>query len=292
MKQLEKFILNCALLEQAPTLDSLKNSALSGNRIYYGTGLATPRAMSVGLPVDVLGMMLLGERISEICEFPQFVHHIADTHAKTNSFADPEEVDRLAQETKRTLGMVSKNLGIKRIKIVMSSEIDTTPDYQAFYKKFRGESKLHEYVVNELCDIAWYKKHMNIETKLGWVIQGSETSIGSDERLFDREYVRITKEQHLFLYAKAGRTFDASRPKASPYIITEGEHRLPLRAGISVQEILDENIKRTGDKDLMGATKHLQSIVRLYEEHAKERFGNIPLHEKLQKIIDKAFLNV
>ena len=57
-KELEKFIKNCALLEQVPTLESLKNSPIVGSGIYYGTGLATPRSISIGLPFDVLGMML------------------------------------------------------------------------------------------------------------------------------------------------------------------------------------------------------------------------------------------
>jgi len=31
--------------------------------IYYGTGLTTPRALSCGLPFDVLGMVLVAEKL-------------------------------------------------------------------------------------------------------------------------------------------------------------------------------------------------------------------------------------
>lgn len=59
-------VLNEALIEQKPTLEATSLSAIDSSpegSIYYGTGLTTPRAIAFGLPFDVLGMILVAERV-------------------------------------------------------------------------------------------------------------------------------------------------------------------------------------------------------------------------------------
>ena len=58
--EIAKIVRNEALIEAGPTQQFLSPDCLQepGGSIYYGTGLTTPKAISEGLPFDMLGMML------------------------------------------------------------------------------------------------------------------------------------------------------------------------------------------------------------------------------------------
>jgi hypothetical protein len=261
-----KLIKNEALIEAEPTLQFLNESSLSkdGGSLYYGTGLTTPRAISKGLPFDVLGMMLTAEKVRRTAGLETVYHHIADTHAKTNDWIDGQSVDEIATKTIDTLGQVSRGLGLDNFQFVLSSSFDTSESYTELVDSF-DDSEEHEYVRREMADMEWYRSNADVRIKLGWIIQSKET-----------------------VYAKPGRTFDTSRPKASPYISVEGEKRLLLSPDTNVKAVFDE----LNDPGLGGAKKHIESIVRLYESIYGSLGKVTPdntLADKLQTIIDKCF---
>ena len=284
-----KLIQNEALIEAEPTLQFLNEGSLreEGGSLYYGTGLTTPRAISRGLPFDVLGMMLTAEKLRRTAGLDRVYHHIADTHAKTNAWIDGQSVDEIAAKTVATLEAVSRGLGLDNFLFVLSSKFDMSDEYRDLVQGF-GDSEEHEYVRREMADMEWYRSKADVRLKLGWIIQAKETDIGFDERRFDREYLKFHPGEMSFVYTKPGRTFDTSRPKASPYISIEGEKRLLLSPDTDVKAVLDE----LNDPSLGGAKKHIESIVRLYES----LYGNLgkispenTLADKLQTIINKCF---
>lgn len=289
-KEVEKIIKNEALIEMQPSLEGLSNvlDNTEGGAIYYGTGVATPNHPSVGLPFDVLGMILIAEKMKRKAGFTDIYHHIADTHAKTNDWVDPAQVDRRAAEVRSVLEAVAANLGLEGFHIMLSSEFDGTPEYQELLAQFQSSDK-HDYVKHEMADMEWYRIHHGVVMKAGWIIQAAETSLGADERLFDREYKKFKGDQLAFLYTKPGRTFDLSRPKASPYIQIPGEHRLLLDSDENARATIDEAVNRTGDFEIGGARKHLKSIVRLYESVFGPIGKDIELEDKIQFILDSAF---
>ncbi len=281
---------NEGLIEQKPTLKATNLEALEAKprgTIYYGTGLTTPKEISVGLPFDVLGMILVAERIKKTLGLKEIFHHVADTHAKTNEWIDSEEVDRRAKITKEMLLKVAKNLDLEGYNVVLSSEFDQTPEYNDLVEYFKKNSQEHEYVIREMADMEWYRTKHGTTVKMGWIIQASETEAGFDERLFDKEYSRIKGDQLSFVYTKPGRTLDLSRPKVSPYIQIAGENRLLLEQGEDVLHKIEEAAERMKDPHLGGAKKHIGKIVRIYEK-LYGSLGKIPLEEKIQTIIDKA----
>mgnify|MGYP000092700248 CR=1 FL=1 len=283
-------VLNEALIEQKPTLEATSLTAIDSSpkgSIYYGTGLTTPRAIAVGLPFDVLGMVLVAERVRRTLDLKGIYHHIADTHAKTNEWIDPQEVDRRAKTVRETLLRVADNLQLKGFHVVLSSEFDQSSEYESLVQHFKERSQEHEYVIREMSDMEWYRTRHGMCVKMGWIIQATEAPVGFDERLFDREYQRIEGDRLSFVYTKPGRTLDLSRPKASPYIQIEGENRLLLQRGENVAQKLEDAAQRTGDPHLGGARKHIESIVRAYERLFGS-FGRAPLEEKAQAVIDKA----
>ncbi len=288
--EVTKVIRNDALIEAAPTLDYFDPNCLEqpGGSIYYGTGLTTPNAISEGLPFDTLGMMLTAEKVRRAGNLETVYHHIADTHAKTNSWIDPVAVDAVADRTVGALEQIKHNLGLEHFQFVLSSSFDNDPEYQALVESF-SSSEEHEYVRREMADMEWYRTRGDVRIKMGWVIQAKETDMGFDERRFDREYLRFHPGQMSFVYTKPGRTFDTSRPKASPYISVAGEPRLRLAPGIDVDEVF----AATGDPNLGGAKKHLATIVRAYEDLygslGKIGHDGVTLNGKIQHIINTCF---
>lgn len=289
---LKKVVQNEALIEAGPSLEFMNPANIEGEpggSIYYGTGLTTPRAISVGLPFDVLGTMLTAEKLRQAGQFDHVYHHIADTHAKTNDWISPDEVDAVAQRTVGTLETVKRNLGLERFVFVTASSFDASDEYRSLVDGF-SSSEEHEYVRREMADMEWYRTRADVRIKLGWIIQAKETDMGFDERRFDREYLRFHPGQMSFIYTKPGRTFDASRPKASPYISIAEESRLLLAPDVDVQSVFDT----TGDpKNLGGANKHLQSVVRLYESLygslGKIGEDGLTFADKVQHIINTCF---
>ncbi len=289
-KSFTNLISNEPLIEQKPTLEATSFSALESNpegSVYYGTGLTTPRAIGIGLPFDVLGMVLVAERVKKALGLKDIYHHIADTHAKTNSWIDPQEVDKRAKTVNETLLRVADNLKIDGFHVVLSSSFDDGEEYKALVQHFSDTSKEHEYVIREMADMEWYRTRHQTSVKMGWIIQASEAPAGFDERLFDQEYKHIEGDKLSFVYTKPGRTLDVSRPKASPYIQIAGEHRILLERGENVTQKAQEATDRTNDPNWGGAKKHIENIVRAYER-LFGAFGRVPLEEKVQAIIDKA----
>lgn len=291
-KPFTNLVLNEPLIEQKPTLEATSFSALESNpggSVYYGTGLTTPRAIAVGLPFDVLGMILVAERVKRSLGLKEIYHHIADTHAKTNEWIDPKEVDRRAKITEESLIRIASNLSLEGFKVMLSSRFDRSNDYEDLVKHFKERSKEHEYVIREMADMEWYRVKHKTVVKMGWIIQATEAPVGFDERLFDQEYKRIEGDKLSFVYTKPGRTLDLSRPKASPYIQIAGENRLLLEKGEKVKEKLDGAAQRMNDLHMGGARRHIENIVKVYEKLFGS-FGRIPLEEKAQAIIDKTTL--
>lgn len=286
---LKKLTQNEALIEAEPSLPLLQEGVdhRPGGSIYYGTGLTTPKAISVGLPFDTLGMVFTAEKVRRVCEFDQVFHHIADTHAMTNDWIDEVEVNRVANAATATLKAVTANLGLTRFRVMRSSSFDTKPEYLDLVQQFDASAE-HEYVRREMADMEWYRTQHDVRLKIGWVIQSRDTELGFDERRFDREYLKLKGPKLSFLYCKPGRTFDPSRPKASPYVAIAGESRLMLAPGLDVASLLADAVQRTGDQQLGGARRHLGQIVRLYEQ-LFEPLGKVPIEEKIQHVLDACF---
>lgn len=280
------------IIVKEPSLAMITESLNTDNQksIYYGTGIATPEFLSVGLPFDVLGMILINEKIRREAGFSKVYHHIADTHAKTNSWAIPKDVNKRATEIKKTLEIVFSNLGLNNFEVVLSSSFDNSSSYLDILKFFNS-SKKHDYVKREMADMDWYYKEKGVLLKTGWIIQSKETKIGSDERLFDREYRNFMGKDALsFVYTEAGRTFDVARPKASPYIQIPGETRLLLDKNENVRAKFQIVKDKIGMDNVKSTIKHLYKIVSLYEDIFGS-LGELDIEAKLEVILNRCFRN-
>jgi hypothetical protein len=288
-KEFETVLQNELMIESAPSLAGISDSLFShpGEAIYYGTGLSTPKALSIGLPFDALAMVLTAEKLRRRLGLSKIYHHIADSHALSNPFADPQMVDALARTIEHTMSEVARHLKLEQLVVIRSSSFDRSVEYGALLNGINTDK--HEYVRRELADILWYKQNKRLALKIGWIIQSGQISEGFDERLYDNEFRRLFGDTLSFVYLKAGRTFDRTRPKASPYISIPGEQRILLAPGEQVQEKIEKALAIWPDKVLGGALNHLKAIVRLYDQVAETPAEAGPISDRVQCIINRIF---
>ncbi len=263
------------LLQNEPLVHAVPTMAMThpllfehqAGSIYYGTGLSTPRAASIGLPFDVLILVLVAEKLRKALGLKAIHHHIADTHALTNSFCTSEGVAAMATQYREVLGRIAEVTGIP-LQVHLSSEFDRTDVYHKLLDTIVSDKA--EYVRRELADMLWYRRQHNVHLKLGWLVQATETKVGFDERLYDREFLARCDYTMSFAYVVAGRTLDPKRPKASPYISVAGEGRVLFTPGQNVREMVEAAIQNwAGDKKLGGVIQHWNAILRLWDRVSK-----------------------
>ncbi len=290
-----KIVQNESILEVVPSLEGIDPSFESlvqqfGDKmsIYYGTGICTPKELSVGLPFDILAMMLFSEKLRRTLGLGSVIHHIADTHAKTNTHLNSAEVDQTAKITYEKICRTSANLNLPNIHPILSSTFDNTDEYLFILQSIPEQR--HDYIRREVADMEWYRQNSNMYIKIGWIIQATEVELGSDERVYDRTYKKEVGQPVSFIYAKAGRTLDPRRPKASPYISIPGENRILLNKDEMVQTKLEAAEKQWNDPKIGGARKYLMGIIRLYEDVIEPLDKSLSIDQKVQAIIEKATL--
>jgi len=285
------FLENEPLIEANESLKGINENLFQAEErtIFYGTGLCTPTSISIGLPFDILEMIFVAERIRKTFKFNRVIHHIADTHAKSNNLFSVKEIEDLVRKTKANLAKIFKNFDLSNFEVALASDFDKTLEYQELLKQLPNTE--HEYIRREIADIRWYSIKHNVNLKLGWVINtGLDLKQGSDEMLFDSHFSTIFPGSMSFLYLKPGRTFDRARQRVSPYIVLKGENRIMLKNGENVKEKFCKAENEWGDNFFGGARKHLENVVHAYEK----LFGNlkgVSLEEKIQFILDKAVAN-
>jgi hypothetical protein len=286
-QSLLKILRNEGLVDSVASIPGIDRD-IYGSSIYYGTGLTTSKALSAGLPFDVLGMVLAAEKLRRTLGLEHIYHHIADTHALTNAFATAPEVQARAGTVEATMGRVATHLGIKdRLTVFKSSSFDGTPEYTALLDTV--VTGKNDYVRRELADMRWYREKHGAAMKLGWVVQTTPSGQGFDERMFDNEYQNCFGKDLMFVYLRPGRTFDKSRPRAAPYISVPDEQRILLKAGEDVEAKVAKAKALWPDKTLGGALNHLAAIIRTYDQIAPEPSGQGAVTGRIQTIIDRIF---
>ncbi len=76
MDRFEEVLYAEPLVHAAATIETLRPSILreAGGSIYYGTGLTTRKALSVGVPFDILTFVLVAEKLRRTLGFRNIYH--------------------------------------------------------------------------------------------------------------------------------------------------------------------------------------------------------------------------
>ncbi|MBS3142837.1 hypothetical protein J4464_05625 [Candidatus Woesearchaeota archaeon] len=244
--------------------------------LYFGIGLCNHYSVTQGLPIDVLGMLLVGSRIA----VDKHVL-IADSHAKTNGF-DHDEIDGRAHDAKEILEHVCGTLGLVGWNVHLASGIDTSLAYQTFLDCMPGE---HEYVRRELADMAWFRNELGVNLKLGWFRNGSRSS---SEASFDEKFSSLFPGQLSFAYIEPGRTFDPGHPIAAPYFCSDSASRILLSPGENAADKFRAAMEAVGQRGVKPYTNLLNRLVRLYDT-VVERTERGTVEQRIQQILGRCF---
>lgn len=221
------------LFAEAPTraaLDAPESPVSAPNAVYFGIGLCTRHRMAVGLPLDVLGMLLPAERLRAAVGAERLVVLVADAHARANGF-DAAEVERRAQAVSRALLRVKVALGLERLCLLRASALQVEPGYQAELRAIRAaaQGSGNEYMYRQTADVAFLDRELGGLLKLGWTVDVDGTAGGRrDEVAFDALVAPWSGRSPAFAYVRCGRALDDRRPKVAPYVGVDRTRRLYL----------------------------------------------------------------
>lgn len=258
-----------------------------GGALYFGTGLATSKAMSVGVPFDVVGMLLTARKIQGVLKLSRVIQLIADTHALSNTFTTPEDVSAMAEKMKDVSSRVAHLIGLGDVYMpVKSSDFDQTNGYREIFDGVVSDD--HEYVRREWADIEYLRRTYKLVLKLSWIVDPKAKKVGFDERLYDLRFREVMGQSMSFIYVNPGRTLDPNRMKASPYISIAGERRILLDPQEDVHKKFADAEAEFGADKFKSTRLHLSQIVTLYEEQVGAVIGT-SLEDKIQSIINAVF---
>jgi len=254
--------------------------------LYYGTGLCNSHAITVGMPFDILAMVLVAEKLRSALGLSRVFHHIADTHALCNLPESRTTILQKAAEIETVMNKVVQKLRLSHFVILRSSSFDSSPEYAAFMRQVdvqNGDNRNGEYAQRELTDMLWYQAKRGVVIKLGW----AASDFSFDERWYDDKFVRCFGKSLSFVYTKAGRAF-SRKTRVVPYIAITEQDRILLRAGEPVQEKFNRATQHLRRDVVNGAANHFAAICRLYERlvHPLDK-GSIP--QKVQQVINHIF---
>jgi hypothetical protein len=284
MDHYETIIKQNELLHVVPTLSRLTanfRSAPTGS-LYFGFGLTAFKAPTIGFPFDALMFILSAEFLRQKFSLGKIHCLIADTHALSNAFCDPNHTRKMLIKYQQTIENIATVTGIE-LSTHTASSFDQSNEYQQLLDSV--DTSKGEYVRRELADILWFHKFHDVKLKLGWLIHTNEKKAGKDECYFDTEFLNKCTSNMSFAYTKSGRTFDENRPYASPYVSISTENRILIDSNTNIQ-LLFKNFGCSKNK-----TKHLQSIADLWDTITnKQTDPSIDLSGRIQGIINTILL--
>jgi len=267
--------------------------------LYLGIGLASKGQLSEGLPIDVLSMLLVAEKLG--VQGTKYLY-IADVHARVTTPPYNEipfergRIDHLwlhAHHYARTFGKIITNLGFLNWQIVLASDFYTEEIQDRISSQVTDEkSRERMYSLLELVDIEAFETNKDVRLKIGWAF---DSRGNLDETHFDKLYKdRFPESKMSFLYVKPGMTFNPMKLRMPPYFCDDEEARIEFMRGSLVDSGSKGKIERArkkyGEQGIQCYLNYLKNLVRLFDSVAEPtRKG--PLEQKLREVFGRCLLD-
>lgn len=256
--------------------------------VAMGIGLCTPHALSRGLPVDVLGMLLPAEMARRALGASRLLVLVADEHARTNPFPDAQ-IEARARITVRTLARIKKRLGLDRLQVVRAESFHRRRAFRALHAEIQANAPrtTPEYVTRQVADLAYLTDQVGSVLKVGWTIDGSRSSGRRDEPAFDELLEPWSGRRAAFMYCRAGRALDARQTKVVPYICPDPSKRVQLHPDEDVKKKLSRAQDRLPPQTVREMKNHLKRIANTYGRVVEPVRG--PLEARVQAMIGQLY---
>lgn len=252
--------------------------------IFFGAGLMTSQQLSVAVPFDILSFFFTAHLLQQILKSKRVFVLVADQHALTNQILPKQIIDLKTQEIIRIFKKIITNFKLKNFTIIRTTDLNKIQTIRDIYANL--PSMDNDYLKHEIADTLWLNRIHQVKIKLGWAMSKKPQSEGFDERFFD-EKIQHFSPKTVFVYLKAGKTFDQHRPRVSPYISLPNEKRILLKKGENVNQKLMQFKNEVSTIIFKANLRYLTKIVRLHDLIFKPfKFKN--LNQKLQLLLDKA----
>lgn len=218
-----------ALIETAATRESL---ALGGDRprpsvVMLGVGLCRRDSASLGVPFDLLGLLLPAEALRRVLRAKHLVILIADGHALQAGAAETDVVRQ-----RRALMLIIERaflaIGAQRPLLLRSTELEHDHGYRRRLAWSSGVAPYDRaYMRRQHADLAYITDRFGPTLKVGWTVARTlKHHRFLDEVAFDSRFRELYAECPVsFAYCKPGRSRDPRRPKVPPYLVHDASAR-------------------------------------------------------------------
>ena len=184
---------------------------------WFGVGVAADDA-SLGLPVDVLILVFAQEMVRRQLGLAQSSILIADSNA-CNAGVPRLDVHRAASMAQAPLEALIERFGFP-VDIRRSSALAPASEVERRQEALGIDNG---YVAQQLVQTEIMRSR-GAAVKVGWAL----SACTYDEKYFDRLYRNRFGDRVTFVYTIGGRTLNAQRPRACPYLCREPADRLLL----------------------------------------------------------------
>lgn len=282
-----------------------KEENMKGKTVFFGTGLASTTAPSLGFGLDLLSTILTSLKVKRIVGAKEILHLISTTGYNISENTREE----LLKKQKDTIEKIISNLGISNeYKLILSSDFINTSEFLKIYENTNNKLSLFSDVENfdqfgpytilqtALCKYLYEKEDVKI--KIGWMVRDTErpSKVSEDnarelievghlnEFYFDEIYrYAYPEDNYSFLYTPPALGLDGKC--SPPYTVTEVDNR-PLideDVGQYYQKYVESmnNPSRDTRKKLKKAIQNWENtIIKPYEE----LFGKIQLNSEYNEV--------
>lgn len=284
-----------ARAEAHPLIDSrLSREGLRGagdaappGAVYVGVGLCAKRALSRGVPLDLLGLLLPAAAVREASGADVLVVLIADRHALESGFPEAE-VEERAAAAEQAVARVGGQCGLRGLKIVRASHLESEPAYADALAAVRARAgpACGAYTARQLADAIYLEGCFGGLLKVGWALRGANEDDRRDEVAFDRALRRMVGERIPFVYSKPGRSLDDRAPRVPPYVATEPETRLCLDRPSDPAHALARAARAASRDTVAGYRRHLRALIYAYSREV-ERLPRGPLEVRAAALLER-----
>lgn len=232
--------------------------------VYVGVGLCAREALSVAVPIDLLGLLLPAEAIRRASGATELFVLIADSHALENGFA-PDEVERRARAVELVLENIRARCGLSALKVVRASQFHGEPSYGAALATVSRRARgLHDYVLRQLADAVYLERERGALVKVGWALRGADPFRQRDEIAFDRSLRAVVGDRVGFLYCKPGRSLTDDAPRVPPYVVRHFDARVCLDARENPAAKIATSRRRASASTVDACRRHLRQVIYTY----------------------------
>jgi hypothetical protein len=187
--------------------------------VWFGVGVVG-RGLTRGLPIDVAIMVLAQEVLRRELGLARAEIVVADENAIAAGWSELE-VRRTTQRTQAVLQRLVDALG-SRARVFRASTLPDAPARRRRADELRTAG-VEPYVALQLAQMETMRRR-GAGIKLGWTLGPR----ARDEASCDALYARHVAPNLSTIYTPAGRSLDARRPRACPYVCSDPAARILL----------------------------------------------------------------